>query len=168
MPRKTEILFGGWFWWAGIIKENRLNQIYYKTWYSKIYNYPSDTGNLFLLSKGTSLAWSKRNRAFWWKSLGKPFGIPAVVVDHVILLDPLELLGPSRVQSLVPPPGLGGWAGWLSGHPYTCICTKIPVGCDKWWIGPVDLDEAPACGPVISVPEARIKAHGLIFWVWDP
>lgn len=109
----------------------------------------------------------------------EPGLVHAVVVDHVVGPDPLELVVLVEAQlghrGLVPPVPLLptaaaplGVVGRCHGHrALACVNVEVAVGRDEGRVGPVGLDAAALRGPVVGVPYRAVHAHGLVLRVRD-
>ncbi|PON55967.1 hypothetical protein PanWU01x14_184340 [Parasponia andersonii] len=96
--------------------------------------------------------------AFKREALRKSLGVRTVIVNHVVLLHPLELLLTRGIQLLRQPAGtLGGGGGGV----------EVSVGSGERSLTPVCLDESSSGCPVICVPKARVYSHWLLLWEWD-
>ncbi|PON97956.1 hypothetical protein TorRG33x02_062710 [Trema orientale] len=93
--------------------------------------------------------------AFKREALREPLGVRTVIVNHVVLLHPLEPLLTRGVQLLGRP------AGTLGGG------VEVSVGSGERSLTPVRLDESSSGRPVICVPKARVYPHWLLLWEWD-
>ncbi|KAL0353978.1 UNVERIFIED_CONTAM: hypothetical protein Sangu_0979100 [Sesamum angustifolium] len=105
--------------------------------------------------------------AFGWDALTEPGHISAVIVDHMLLLDPSQPVSASGIKFLGLPflvtesisrcrP-----AGSACRPVYARVDLEVPVVGHKWSFGPVRLDPPALCCPVICVPQAALYSHGL-------
>jgi len=107
--------------------------------------------------------------ALWGKALRKSVGVSAIIVNHVILLNPTQSILVWWIQ-LLGIPGIGGarvgsarrrWWWWWSRRD-TGICLEIPVRSCERSLAPISLHKTTSCCPVIGIPEARVYPHWLI------
>lgn len=116
------------------------------------------------------------NITFCRVSLRKPFFVFAVIVDHVILLNPFHLPLFTVIKRLPVPVivagiGLGrpriarSWGTPIRNTSITVI--EILIGSSEGSFGPICLDKSTSCCPVVGIPKARVYFHGLISWEWD-
>jgi len=47
------------------------------------------------------------------------------------------------------------------GHHAPIQCAEFLEGNDEWCMCPVELDQTSLRGPLVTVPQARVQAHGL-------
>ena len=112
--------------------------------------------------------------AFWRKALRKSLSVCAVVVYHVILLHPLEPLLACWVHLFGEPSIATWWGGrwsWTTRRcprgPNTSTCIEVSIGSCERSLCPICLHKSTPCGPIISIPEAWVYLHGLVFWKWN-
>lgn len=110
----------------------------------------------------------------------EPSCVHAIVIDHVIGLDPQKLVALMIAQlrkcGLVPPEPLLAATAALSSiigichsdRTFTTVDFKSPVRGNKWSVSPVSLYPTTLCGPVIRIPYWAIHSHGLVLWVGYP
>ena len=108
----------------------------------------------------------------------KPSRVGAIVVDHMMCLNPHELVALVDVElwqcRLVPPIPLVHAAATLlgiigSGDRHWALAGvnfKTLVGGDKGCVGPVRLHSPALRGPVVGIPNRAVHAHGLVFGKW--
>jgi hypothetical protein len=82
--------------------------------------------------------------------LGEPFGVCAVIIDHVVLLHPLETPLLVGVQSLL-----------CSGVRRRSNSIEVAEGCSKGRFSPVGLDKPTSGCPVICIPKGGVDPHCL-------
>ena len=78
--------------------------------------------------------------AFRGQTLGEPLGVSTVIIDHIVISHPLELLLLVRVQSLL----------WCEVRRSSNI--EFVEGCNKWGFAPVCLDKSTSSRPIICIP----------------
>ena len=98
-------------------------------------------------------------KAFRWHLSVESLSVFAVVVDHVVISDPLHLTLLSIAQLVVGwgSPPVGGCLGPALAStnwpvPLASPCPEIAVPRCEWRTVPVDLDAATLCRPVIGIP----------------
>ncbi|KAK4743649.1 hypothetical protein SAY87_009961 [Trapa incisa] len=115
---------------------------------------------------GWSLSEEPRQFALGRETLREPIDVGAVVVDHVLLLDPPNPVPPRGIQNLVLPGTILVWvcpgARGRTRCPYTCIDIDVPEGGSEGGVCPVGLHTAAHGGPVVGIPQARVYPHGLV------
>ena len=92
--------------------------------------------------------------SFWRHPLGEPLGVRIVIIDHIVILHPLELLLLVRVQSI-----LYNEIGIRSGR--RSDSTKDGKGCNKGGFTPVGLHKPTSGCPIICIPKAGVYPHCL-------
>lgn len=80
--------------------------------------------------------------------------ISAIIVNHVILLHPTDLCLPRGVQ-------------WLASGGRSLGIEVSVWGCE-WGLAPIRFHKPTPCGPILSVPKARVYSHGLVLWERNP
>jgi hypothetical protein len=87
--------------------------------------------------------------------LRESFQVSAVVVNHEVFLNPSQTSSAMGIKlvglpcSVGPPCSIGG-------------CNfEIPVVCCEGCLGPISFHQSSSCGPVVSIPEARVNLHWL-------
>lgn len=90
----------------------------------------------------------------------EPFIVETVVIDHVILTDPVKPLFSCGIQFLEEP-GAWGWSGArrCTRKPHTGIRLKVSVGGRERGLAPICLHCPASRGPVIRVPYAWLDPH---------
>ena len=116
-----------------------------------------------------------RDVAFWRKTLWEALSVCAIIVNHVVLLHPLQPLMACSVQFLWKPwtTATGGCrrsfsARRCSRRPYASLSIEVSVGSCEWSLCPICLHKSTSCCPVISIPQTRIYPHWLILWEGNP
>jgi hypothetical protein len=116
-----------------------------------------------------------RLKTFRWHLSIEPLSVIAVVVDHVVVSDPLHLIQLGIAQLAIggrcPPVrwGLGStliYANW--SIPLASPCPKIAVSCYEGCHCPINLNSPTLSCPVISIPQAGVDPHSLFVWVSNP
>jgi len=114
-----------------------------------------------------------RKRAFLGEVPIESFTITAVVIDHVVLLNPFHLAKLGRTQReehrLSPPVS---WPDLARATPHAVwvrakasIVFVVPKACYEGCQGPVSLNPSTLGCPLICVPQTWVSIHGL--WVWE-
>lgn len=108
----------------------------------------------------------------------EPSGVGAVVIDHVMGLNPYKLVALVHTElrqcRLVPPIPLLCTAATILGNiscshrnrALTGINFKALVGGDEGRMGPVCLHSPALRGPVVCIPNWAVHAHGLVLGKW--
>ena len=121
---------------------------------------------VFVLSRINRNSWCL---ALCGKALRKSLGVSAIIVNHVILLHPIQFPLVWWIQLLGVVPGIGGarvrtarrrW--WWWSIRVTCIGIEIPIRSCERSLAPIGLHKTTSCCPVISIPKARVYPHWLI------
>lgn len=116
---------------------------------------------------GKSSYWAFKRKPLW-----KALGILAIVVDHVVLLNPLYSLLPRGTQWLGKPclfrrTGRRGRTRGRARRPNACLGVEVSVrGCEGGF-APICLNKSTTCCPVICIPKAWVYPHCLVLWEWD-
>jgi len=92
--------------------------------------------------------------AFGRQSLGEPFGVCTVIVNHVVFPHPLEPLLLVGVQSLL-----------CSGVRRRSSGIEVAEGCNKGSFSPVGLDEPTSGCPIICIPKGGVDPHCLVLGI---
>ncbi|KAL0399643.1 UNVERIFIED_CONTAM: hypothetical protein Sradi_2307600 [Sesamum radiatum] len=102
--------------------------------------------------------------AFGGYTLRKPLDISAIIVDHVLLLNPSQSISALPIKPRGLPclrlervRGLG--PARRSGH--AAIDVEVPVRGHEWSLAPISLHPPALCCPVICIPQAALHSHGL-------
>lgn len=97
--------------------------------------------------------------AFWGNLSVESFGICAVVIDHVILSDPIQLPHLGVTQLLVSPGSppicrdIGGTLiDALCSTPLASPCSEMVESGHEWCAMPVCLNKPASCCPFVCVP----------------
>lgn len=96
----------------------------------------------------------------------------AIVIDHVVVSNPLHLTLLTKTQLLVyggsPPVGRGRGGTLSSAKRSIPLASPCPEVTESGYEGctiPVDLDKATSSCPVISIPQTGVNPHPLLIWV---
>lgn len=108
-------------------------------------------------------------------TLGKSLKIGTIVVNHVILLHPSESSSPICIESLSFPissisHSIGRqWRArrWVP-RPHTGIGIEVSIVGSERSLGPICFHEPTSRCPLVCVPKARVKLHGLALWKGNP
>jgi len=99
------------------------------------------------------------------------FGVSAIIIDHVIVSDPIQLTQLSITQLLVcgrsPPIGRDIWRTLVDADcsiPLASPCSKIIQSSYEWCTTPICLNKSTSCCPIICIPQAGINLHSLPVW----
>lgn len=108
-----------------------------------------------------------RRKPFW-----EALCVCAIIINHVILLHPLEFLSACFIKLIDLHPCRGwrirrarrrnDWTCWVTNASFGI---KVSTRSCKWSFCPICFDKTASCCPVISVPETRVYSHWLVFWV---
>lgn len=96
--------------------------------------------------------------ALWSKTLTESLCVCAIIVNHIILLHPLN---PPLIRIIkrlpVPCSFIGVWLARRSTiRPYASIGIEVRVGGSEGRLVPIDFYKSTSCGPVISIPETGV------------
>lgn len=121
--------------------------------------------------------WQMGEIAFRREALWESLGISAVIVDHILVLYPFQLVLAWQIKFFPHPRfnigdeivlGIIGVARRSSMRPNASIVgVEVPIVGREWCLAPVYLDESTSCCPVVRIPQTRIQPHWLVFWVWN-
>uniref|UniRef100_A0A7C8ZM73 Uncharacterized protein n=1 Tax=Opuntia streptacantha TaxID=393608 RepID=A0A7C8ZM73_OPUST len=109
--------------------------------------------------------------AFFREALWEPLIVLAVVINHVLVPHPSELvlartIKPSDHQAVVCSRAARGSSS--SPNSNTSFGPEIPIGCSEGGLPPIRLDPAPLGCPLIRVPYARVQLHCPQLCEWYP
>ena len=116
-----------------------------------------------------------RLKTFRWYLSLEPLSVRAVVVDHVVIPDPLHFTQLGAAQLAVgggcPPVSWGVGSTLIYANrsiPLASPCPKIAVSCNEGCDCPINLNSPTLSCPVISIPQAGVSPHSLFVWVSNP
>lgn len=120
--------------------------------------------NISFLVRTTS--WTFCRKALW-----EPLDISTVVINHVFPLHPPHPPVTHWVHFLIYPSIVRYWNCFQSiagatrapSRDDTSIGPVVLVVRSEWCLSPISLDSSSHCCPIISIPEAGVHPHGLIF-----
>ena len=109
--------------------------------------------------------------ALCWKALRKPFGVSAIIVNHIVLLHPSQSLLTCWIQ-LLREPRIVWWArtwaaGWCTRWNCACICIEVSVWGSERSLAPICLHKPTSCCPIICIPQTWVNPHCLVFREWN-
>lgn len=115
------------------------------------------------------------DKTLLWQLPVEPLSIFTVVVDHVVVSDPLHLPHLTVTQLAVcgraPPISCGSEGALHNANwsiPFACSCPESAKSSSKWCAAPVYLYQSPSSRPIIRVPYARINSHSLLIGIRNP
>lgn len=112
--------------------------------------------------------------AFMREALWESLSVFAVIIDHVIILNPFHLTLACKIKVLPEPwvaDGVREGRIWTARRcsiiPNTSIDTKVSIGSNEGCLCPINLDKSTSCCPVISIPKTRVNPHLLVLREWN-
>lgn len=110
------------------------------------------------------------SHTLWRQPTREPLAINAVVIDPETPLNPFHPLRPLLVQLSSEPWSRSPAGGRLHTRQpdASAVDIEATVGGREGSHGPVCLDEAAPCGPLVSVVDGREEPHRLSLWEGHP